>query len=201
MIKSVISDLGKVIVFFDDHIFFNKMACFCPFTEEQIAEKMTGQPDLIRSFDTGKITPEVFYERSLRILEAKLDYETFYSIYNDIFLLDPPILEVFKKLKPRYRLVLLSNTDVMRFGFIQRKFPEILIFDDYVLSYEVGTMKPDPLIYRTAVKKAKARIEECLFIDDRAENIQAAEALGMEGIHFLPETDLEAELRRKNLSF
>jgi HAD superfamily hydrolase (TIGR01509 family) len=86
-----------------------------------------------------------------------------------------------------------------RFGFIRKYFSEILFFDDYVLSYEVGVMKPHARIYEVAIEKAAAKAEECLFIDDREENIAAAKGLGIGTILFTPFTDLDHELRLKGI--
>ncbi len=201
MIESVISDLGKVIIFFENQIFFEKMSRFCPLSPEEIEEEALKHFELIIYFDTGKITPEEFYESIKKILKADLDYSKFYEIYNDVFSLNPPVLKIMKQLKSKHRLVLLSNTDVMRFGFVKRKFPEILIFDAYVLSYEVGLMKPHPNIYIEALKKVQSKPEEAVFIDDREENVQAAFELGIQAVHFKPETDLALELKKLGLSF
>jgi HAD superfamily hydrolase (TIGR01509 family) len=200
MIRSVISDLGKVILFFDNHIFFRKIAEFCPFTALDIAERVHWHRDLIRSFDTGKISPEDFYTEVIQRLDADVDQKTFFTIYCDIFSLNVPVLDILAGLKNRYRLILLSNTDIERFGFIRRAFPEIFIFDGYVLSFEVGHLKPHPQIYTEAIKKAKARAEECVFIDDIEENIQGARRIGLGTILYGPKTDLGAELRNKGLS-
>lgn len=201
MIRTVISDLGKVIIFFDNTIFFKKIADYCSFTAEEIAKLVSDHIDLIKYFDTGKITPLEFYNQVVKILKAKIDYETFFVIYNDVFFLNPPVVEVLKKLKSKYRLILLSNTDVMRFGFVKKKFPDVLIFDEYVLSFEAGYMKPHPEIYRKALQKAEARAEESIFIDDLESNVKAALSLGMDAILFGPQTDLESSLRDKGLIF
>jgi len=201
MIRCVISDLGKVIIFFDNNIFFKKIANYSPFSKEEIRELTSSHFNLVESFDRGKMTPEAFYNQVVKILEARIDYDNFCSIYNDVFFLNPPVLRIMKKLKKNYRLILLSNTDVMRFGFIKRKFPEAMIFDEYVLSYEVGFMKPHPQIYKIALKKAGFGAKECIFIDDREENIEAAAKLGINGIHMGPLTDLEAVLKKMGLSF
>jgi HAD superfamily hydrolase (TIGR01509 family) len=200
-IRCVISDLGKVLIFFDNNIFFAKMANYCPFSEEEIRELTVIHFDLVESFDCGRITPGQFYNQVIQYLKARIDYDTFYSIYNDVFSLNPPVLEIMNRLKRNYKLVLLSNTDIMRFGFIKRKFPEVQIFDEYVLSYEVGFMKPHRQIYRHALKKAEAGAEECVFIDDIKENIEAAVKLGINVIHFTPRTNLESALRKIELSF
>ena len=200
MIKSIISDLGKVIIAFDNSIFYHKISEYSPLSKEEIFNQIIKNLDLSRNFDRGKVTPEEFYSRAKEILKTDLDRATFFSIYNDIFALDPSVLEVLKSLRTKYRLILCSNTDVERFGFIKSKFPEILIFESYVLSYEVGHMKPDPQIYTFALREAKAKAEECLFIDDREENIVAARQLGIQTILFGPETDLEMELKEKEVS-
>ena len=201
MIRCVISDLGRVIIFFDNNIFFEKIANYCPFSKEEIAELTSAHLEIVRSFDEGKITPEEFYNQVTKVLQASIDYDSFYSIYNDVFSLNPPVLEIMQRLKGNYRLVLLSNTDVMRFGFVKKKFPEIMIFDEYILSYEVGSMKPHPQIYREALKRTGIKAEECIFIDDKEENVEVAQRLGIHGIQMGPQTDLEAILQGMDLSF
>ncbi|MBA7707234.1 Alpha-D-glucose 1-phosphate phosphatase YihX [subsurface metagenome] len=171
MICCVISDLGRVIIHFDNFIYYEKMADFSPFSKEKIAELASAHSSPRRAFDKGEITPEEFHDQVTAQLEAKIDYDDFYSIYNDVFSLNPPVLDILKRLKKNNRLILLSNTDVMRFGFIKKRFPEIMIFNAYVLSYEVGEMKPHPRIYEEALKSAGVEARECVFIDDMQENI------------------------------
>lgn len=200
-IRCVISDLGKVIIFFDNDIFLKKMTDYSPFSLERMRELVAESFWLVQSFDRGEITPEKFYQEVVKRFQAQIDYQAFFRIYNDVFFLNPPVLNTLKKLRSKYKLILLSNTDIMRYGFIRKRFPEILFFDAYVLSYEVGFMKPAPQIYRVALMKAKARAEECLFIDDREENVEAALKLGIHAIHFVPQTNLETSLREYGLSF
>ena len=201
MIRCVISDLGKVLIFFDNNIFFEKIAKNCPFTHEEIRELTFSHFYLVESFDRGEISPEEFYRQVTKKLKAQIDYDRFYSIYNDVFSLNFPVFQLMIRLKKNYKIVLLSNTDVMRFDFIKNKFPEIMIFDEYVLSYQVGFIKPHPQIYKEALKKAGAEAKECVFIDDREENIEEAERLGISGILMEPHTDLETVLQEKGLSF
>ena len=99
MINTVISDLGKVIVFFDNQIFFKKIARFCPLSAEEVQKLAFEDLSLIESFDTGKITPQEFYRRAVNKLKAEIDIEKFFDIYSDVFFLNPPVLEVIKKLR------------------------------------------------------------------------------------------------------
>ena len=195
MIRSVISDLGRVILWFDNRIFFQKMTAYCALTAEKIREHTHRDVALIESFDSGRMTPEEFYDEIVSRLGANVGTEEFFSAYCNVFSLMEPTFEAIKKLKGRYRLILLSNTDVKRFGFIKSRFPEILIFDGYVLSYELGLLKPDPRIFEAAVKMAGCGASECLFIDDLEENTRAAAALGMKTITYQKGMDLEKAIQ------
>lgn len=199
MIKSIISDLGNVVISFDNHIFYRKISEYSSLSLEEVIGQVTAHLELSHAFDTGRMTPEEFYTQASAILKAKIDYDIFYSLYNDIFALNMPVIEILRSLQPEYRLVLCSNTDVMRFSFVNKRFPEICVFDRYVVSYEVGVLKPHPRIYELALREAGTNADESIFIDDREENTAAAESLGLKTILFGPETDLKTELQKKGV--
>ncbi|MFJ9343867.1 HAD family hydrolase [Streptomyces sp. NPDC101733] len=63
-----------------------------------------------------------------------------------------------------------------------------------VSSARVGVVKPDREIYEIALGRAEAAPHRCLFVDDLRENVEAAEALGMKGVHYGGPADLRAAL-------
>ena len=202
MIRSVISDLGKVLLWFDNDIFIRKLAAHCGRSVEETKEAAHSNLELIIAFDKGRISPTEFYERVVKALGARISREKFFAIYNDVFWLNARAVEAMKRVKPNCsRLLLLSNTDPERFGFVKKMFPQILIFDDYILSYELGLTKPEPEIFREAVRRAGCPADECAFIDDLPENVEAAVSLGAKGVLYTPTTDLVAELSRLGLVF
>lgn len=73
-------------------------------------------------------------------------------------------------------------------------------FDVLVWSYQLGIAKPDPAIYRYVLEKLGTQPAETLFIDDKAENVDAAVALGMKGIIFSDLEKLRADLVKSGLS-
>src|SRR6185437_8830122 len=77
------------------------------------------------------------------------------------------------------RLVLLSNTNAIHFEMIRENYPLLRHFHAYVLSYEVGAMKPLPLIYQRAIAAAGCLPEECFFTDDIPDYVEAARAQGI----------------------
>jgi putative hydrolase of the HAD superfamily len=202
MIRAVISDLGRVVLWFDNNIFLRKLADWAgkPFAEVKAA--VHGDLELLRRFDAGAVTPRGFHEKVAGVVGADVPYGVFYEMYNDIFSLNAGAVDVLAGVKAAgYKTLLLSNTDPERFAFVRTRFPEILFFDDYILSYELKLLKPDPAIYLAAARLAGVPPAECVFIDDMEENIAGAVATGLAGIHYRPETDLAAELRKLGLVF
>jgi HAD superfamily hydrolase (TIGR01509 family) len=202
MIRAVISDLGRVVLWFDNDIFLRKLAASAGRPFEAVKAVVHGDLELIRRFDGGAVTPAGFLEHVASAVGVDIPYGEFYEIYNDIFTPNPPAIDVLARVKAAgFKTLLLSNTDPERFGFVRRRFPGILFFDDYVLSYELKLLKPDPAIYLAAAAKAVCRPEECVFVDDMEDNIRGAVAAGLAGILYLPGTDLEAELKKLGLRF
>jgi epoxide hydrolase-like predicted phosphatase len=199
MIKTIISDLGNVIVDFDNSLFFSRISRYCPYSLEEISRLNQENPNVHLGFDTGELSPREFYDKVSQILSANLSYDEFFQMYNEIFTLKQDVMKTYKDLRGKYRLLILSNTDPERFGFIKKTFPDILAFDDFVLSYECGFIKPQNEIYEIALRKAQAPPSECVFVDDIEENISAAASLGLNTIHFKPGTDLKSELKRFNI--
>ena len=79
----------------------------------------------------------------LRCTDAQFD-----AAYSDMFSPNPDVCPLPALLKPRYRVLLLSNTNELHANQFLRQFADVLApFDALVLSYEVGIRKPDPHIY------------------------------------------------------
>lgn len=202
MIRTVVSDLGRVVLWFDNNVFLRKLADRAGRPFDVVKAAVHGDLELWRRFDAGAITTADFHRRVMAIAGAEMSYGDFYAIYNDIFTANEPAIDVLGRAKAAgYRLLLLSNTDPERFGFARRTFPALGLFDGFVLSYELRLLKPDPAIYLAAARAAGCEPGECVFVDDMEENVRAAVATGLAGIHYLPETDLYAELKKRGLRF
>jgi putative hydrolase of the HAD superfamily len=95
-----------------------------------------------------------------------------------------PNVALARALRPPYRLGILSNADASLPGRL-REPPAIHdLFDAVVCSAEVGVAKPDAAIYRLAAARLDLPAEACVFVDDHEPNVEAARAVGMQGIHF-----------------
>lgn len=70
------------------------------------------------------------------------------------------------------------------------------LFDDILISGELGIRKPDPEIYELAMERAGLPAAACVFVDDFVENVTAARAFGMTGLHHTDPTATIAELQQ-----
>ena len=93
-----------------------------------------------------------------------------------------PLLKKLKK--DGYKLYYLSNWSKWHFEkMVDRKVIDFLdLFDGGIVSYQVNMTKPDPAIYKELIKKYDIIPSDALFIDDRYENVMAAELLGIKGL-------------------
>lgn len=72
-------------------------------------------------------------------------------------------------------------------------------FSDILISGYERLIKPDPAIYHLALQRFGRRAEQCIFIDDRPDNVAAGEAIGIKGHHFTDAPTLERELTALDL--
>ncbi len=90
------------------------------------------------------------------------------------------------------KMGLLSNGWSSTRHFLEERWHIAEIFDDIIVSAEVGLAKPDRRIYQLALDRLGVEAEQTIFIDDFIENIEGARELGIHGIHFKdPQTVLE----------
>ena len=95
-------------------------------------------------------------------------------------------------LKPRYKIGLLSNASDYHLDDIFTV-EQVGLFDEITLSYEVGAVKPDAIMYETIAAKLGVLPEECLFIDDQPRFVEAAKQVGMQALVF---EDTQSAIRK-----
>jgi putative hydrolase of the HAD superfamily len=83
---------------------------------------------------------------------------------------------------------------------LRARHPWIEAFDHNTWSHALNLAKPEPEIYRHAAEGLATPSENILFIDDRAENITAALAVGMQAIQYTDHAAFEQEMRTRGLT-
>ncbi|WP_243286670.1 HAD family hydrolase [Geothrix terrae] len=193
-IRAVIFDFGQVVCTFDNRRMYRALSDLCGLPEQDLARRVA-QSDLPRAYETGKISSPAFLEGLSALCGFAFPEAAFVRAFTDIFVPIPSTFDLIRRLRPRYRLGLLSNTSPWHAEHGIRTTGVFPLFDAVTFSYEVGAMKPDPRIYRDMLAKLRLPPEACAFIDDLPENVEGARAIGMHGITYPGPTALLTALR------
>jgi putative hydrolase of the HAD superfamily len=196
--KAIIFDLGRVLIYFDFKRGYQALEGLCPYPAAEIPKRIAAT-DLVQRFETGLVEPAEFFAEFSRILGLHLEYGQFCRIWSSIFteaLVPESMLE---GLAARYRLVLLSNTNAIHFEMVRGAYPLLRHFHEFVLSYEVKAMKPDPRIFREAIARAACRPEECFYTDDIAAYVEAARKMGIDAVQFEGAEQLGRDLQARGV--
>jgi putative hydrolase of the HAD superfamily len=201
MIRTLIFDLGKVIVPFDFKRGYERMAPLCRYGPEEIPERLRGC-DLVTRFESGHVEPRDFVRELCHILDFDCDYDRFREIWFSIFLPDTLIPDsMLAALRERYRMVLLSNTNALHYEMIEPAYPILRHFHHKVLSYKVGALKPSKEIYHAALQAARCRPEECFFTDDIPAYVAGAREHGIDAVQFQSCEQIQRELRARGVEW
>lgn len=74
---------------------------------------------------------------------------------------------------------------------VMRRFPIFQLLDGTVISSDVHLLKPNPEIYELLLNRYHLRADQCLFTDDKIENINGAQAVGITSVQFLSAQQLD----------
>lgn len=148
------------------------------------------QSPLFADFECGKITPEKMMETISRLLDVKdAGREKIIDAWNSILVgFDDDAVKLIGKLKTRYRLFLLSNTNQVHYNVFIGEFSEKysadfnMQFEKTYWSFKIGLRKPDEQIYRLVMRDNQLDPENTLFIDDSQQNVTGAEKSGMPAV-------------------
>lgn len=190
-IKNIVFDLGDVIINIDVPRAAQSFATLSGREKTEII-RLFEEGKLFRLFETGQLDAPGFRSHVRELLEndewedAEID-----TAWNSLLLeLPAERVGLLQQLSKKYRLFLLSNTSSIHIDAINKILHKASgverlddLFEKIFLSYEMGIMKPHPEIYQRVLEEAGIRAEETLFLDDNADNIRAASALGIQTIH------------------
>lgn len=195
MIKNIIFDIGNVLLKYEPVEYLKTKNL----TLEQVIEihEQIFKSEEWIMLDRGTITEE---EAKMRIVNRHLENEQLiHQAFENWYEMLTPIedsVRVLKELKDvGYQIYYLSNFHLLAFEEVTNKYDFLNLFDGGVVSYQENCIKPEPEIYQRIVTKYQLQSEESIFIDDRLENIEAAQHLNFNTIHLQDPTKLQSKLK------
>jgi putative hydrolase of the HAD superfamily len=199
--RAIIFDIGRVLIRVNISRAMDGMASGLTLTPQEVWSAIEKDPRWL-DWQEGRISPRDWHLHVTKRLGASLTFEQFSEVWNRALDPNPIHSESFlEKLSKNYRLALLSNTDPIHMSHEEARFPFFRFFPNRIYSYRVGASKPNPVIYREALRACKVRAEEAVYIDDIAAYAEAAQRLGMTGIVFESPSQLQSDLRILGIRF
>jgi HAD superfamily hydrolase (TIGR01509 family) len=183
--KTLILDFGNVVAFFDHRRASRQLASLAKntITESSVYQAVFGT-SLEATFDCGKISAREFIERLRIDLGLELPEDAIVKAWCDIFWPNDEVISLLPRLKKSSaKLLLASNTNELHFQWVLGQFAEPLAnFEDFVLSYRIGSRKPEPAFFQRCVETARTAPDDCVYVDDRSDFVDVARAMGMAGL-------------------
>lgn len=198
MIRFIVFDLGGVVLTNDWHFEcqekFRAYEDYFKVTEESMENAWNRAYSL---YKVGKVDEGQFWKMFLEIAGAKtIDVAKAEQLWRQYQFEIGGMLSLLARLKRTHRLAALTNIGKEWLDWKVKRFNLDSYFETIVSSCHSGIAKPDRGIYEVLLQKLGVKPSECLFVDDKAENIRAAEQLGIKGILFEGKEKLEQELDR-----
>ncbi|MCX5796494.1 MAG: HAD family phosphatase [Elusimicrobia bacterium] len=194
-IKAVFFDIGNVLLHFDIPAILAEISAALGRHPIKVARILL-DTKRISALERGKIGSDELY----RIFRDELGYRgsfpKFKKLWCDHFSLERRTAALLKKVSRRVPTYLLSNTHALHYDFIKARYAFIRCVRGAALSHELGMRKPEPRIFRAALKLARvSEPAQALFIDDLDLNVQGARKAGLQAIHYQGPEDLARRLR------
>ena len=190
-------DLGNVLIFFSSDKMFNQLAECTKIPVAALREEFLSNNLVLQKYETGRLTTDEFYRLLLAKSPHSFSFREMIHALSDIFTPNRELWPVVEQLKAQgSRLVLISNTNECHFNYAYSHYSILKLFDHFVLSYEVGANKPNPLIFEKALLEAQGRT---FYTDDIPAFIDAGRAAGLDAEIYTDVPTLQKHLIARGL--
>ncbi|MCO5249031.1 MAG: HAD-IA family hydrolase [Chitinophagales bacterium] len=200
-IEAIVFDLGNVVLPLEDmNVWHDKVRDLFEYKNQY--DYLVGKKFFLQ-FEAGLFDSDFFISTIENHANIHVTKKHILETWNFV-LKELPVHRVnfLLKLKKRYRLFLLSNTNSLHIEYFLDKVNTLYgknimneIFEHCYYSYEIKMLKPDTEIYTHVLKQQNLFPTKTLFLDDRADNIAGAKQLGIQTILVDPKDDITQILK------
>ena len=195
MIKTIFFDIGGVLIDIHPERTYQYISDSADLDINTVKELFPW--DAHDKYERGMINNEDWFTAYKEALPQPccLKSSDFWNAWRLLLGEEKNTIKILEDLNNKYSIWLLSNTNPKHVqDEIEKRYLFPRLVNGAVYSFDVGVRKPEKEIYEIAMQRANANPQDCLFIDDLLENIQAAKQIGIEGIHFISSEQLKQEL-------
>lgn len=196
-IKTIVTDLGRVVLLFDFNLLIKRLAQKSGLLESETLRRLNPQGEIFLDYIKGRTSPKDFHRHVCKVLETQISYEDFCDIWCNIWTPNDPVIQLWRKAKKNgHRIVLLSDLDELHHGWVTSHF-QLEFLDASIYSFQVGCAKPSREIYRLTEPYCKCKIEEVVVVDDLIPNVLAPRSFGYNAVQYDGRIDVLCNELRK----
>ena len=195
-VSTVIFDLGGVLIDWNPSYLYKKIFAHEKdmrfFLDNICTKKWNENQDA--GYPLAQATNDLIKEYPQYQDEINAYYTRWKEMFGDYNAHSVSILEKLH-LQKKQRLLALTNWSAETFHPVKDSYPFLNYFEGIVVSGDEKIKKPDYKIYQILLNRYNVNAKESVFIDDALENIEAADDLGFQTIHFVSASQMETELK------
>ena len=192
-IDLVAFDLGNVLCTVDEISAAKELAAKINQRWEYVHEIVFGQVAKLR-FERGEITFDHHAHDAMKTLRLDMSITELTEIYNSVIAPSENMFPIVSQISKTHRIGLASNTSEPHWKYAQQFLPFSSLLDPVIVSYLVGTHKPEKAFYERLVNESGVPADRILFIDDLETNVEGARKAGIIGLQFSTLENLETAL-------
>lgn len=183
MIKNIVFDIGNVLATFNPKEFLHELL-MDEKKEEKAYQLLFANPEIWSKYDQGVYNCEDIIDvTTKKVPEMKKEIELILKNWVKYVLPISSSMELIEKYKDIYSLYIVSNIPEDNFIYISNRYDYIQKMKGGIYSYQHKIVKPDPMMYELLLREYQLEAEECLFFDDKLENVESARSVGLHAIH------------------
>jgi putative hydrolase of the HAD superfamily len=147
----------------------------------------------------GHLSHEQLVERFIKRKKLDLSVDEYNELVKNDVTPNVGMLPLIEALSKKYKIAIATNEGTLHTKYKIEGSGVMPYLSKIIASYRIHEVKPDTAFYKRTLEMIEAKPEECIFIDDKQENVDAANSIGMKGILFTDVLQLQKDLHALQL--
>jgi FMN phosphatase YigB (HAD superfamily) len=197
MVKNIIFDLSEVFIYGLIGVKL-KVGEELGIPKEEIGDYFGGE--LLKAICVGDLTEDEYLSKIVEREHWQIEHQRLKEIIRGNFHIEiHGTIALLDEIPDDYHLILHSDHAREWVDYIKQVHPFLKRFQRMFFSYELKRLKKDVDAFRKVLALLPSEGKDCIFIDDNPKNVENANAVGIDGIHFLNAEQLREELRKRKI--